>query len=190
MSISVFNKTFWDLWLQKMFRNLASVKYQWMLLIYLPVIWGMFHGVFLAIERLGFNKLIKKMWRPFRHLYLLFFFGTSIVFFRVETFSNAVAYLSAMFGFARGDGILYHINMYFDMELKLTLIVAVIGSAPLFPFISRLKKTIVERAEDRLSTYIDGVFEVSGLMVISLVLLVSAMYLAAGAYNPFIYFRF
>ena len=45
MSISVFNKTFWDLWIQKIFRNIASVKYQWMVLIYLPVIWGMFHLV-------------------------------------------------------------------------------------------------------------------------------------------------
>ena len=50
MSISFFNKTFWDLWLQKMFRNLASVKYQWMLLIYLPVIWGMFNLVPGTIE--------------------------------------------------------------------------------------------------------------------------------------------
>ncbi len=43
--ISVFDKTFWDLWLQKIFRNIASVKYQWMLLIYIPVIWGMFNIV-------------------------------------------------------------------------------------------------------------------------------------------------
>ena len=43
MKISAFNKEFWDLWIQKMFRNVASVKYQWMILIYLPVIWGMFH---------------------------------------------------------------------------------------------------------------------------------------------------
>ena len=41
--ISSFDRTFWDLWIQKIFRNLASVKYQWMVLMYLPVIWGMFH---------------------------------------------------------------------------------------------------------------------------------------------------
>jgi len=41
--ISAFNKTFWDLWIQKVFRNVASVKYQWMVMMYLPVIWGMFH---------------------------------------------------------------------------------------------------------------------------------------------------
>ncbi len=45
MANSAFNKTFWDLWVQKIFRNVASVKYQWMVLIYIPVIWGMFHVV-------------------------------------------------------------------------------------------------------------------------------------------------
>lgn len=27
----------------KLFRNIASVKYQWLLLLYFPVIWGMFN---------------------------------------------------------------------------------------------------------------------------------------------------
>jgi hypothetical protein len=41
--LSVFNKTFWDLFLQKMLRNLASMKFQWLLLLYGPVVWGMFN---------------------------------------------------------------------------------------------------------------------------------------------------
>ncbi len=41
--LSVFNRTFWNLWLMKIFRNIASVKYQWLLFLYVPTIWGMFH---------------------------------------------------------------------------------------------------------------------------------------------------
>lgn len=41
--ISAFNRSFWDLWIQKIFRNIASVKYQWLLLLYIPVVWGMFN---------------------------------------------------------------------------------------------------------------------------------------------------
>lgn len=41
--ITWFGKSFWDLWLMKVFRNFASVKYQWLFLLYVPVIWGMFH---------------------------------------------------------------------------------------------------------------------------------------------------
>jgi asparagine N-glycosylation enzyme membrane subunit Stt3 len=42
MELSIFNRTFWDLWFQKMLRNIASVKYQWMVFLYIPVIYGMF----------------------------------------------------------------------------------------------------------------------------------------------------
>lgn len=41
--ITVTDKSFWDLWLQKILRNVASVKYQWLLFLYIPVIWGMFN---------------------------------------------------------------------------------------------------------------------------------------------------
>jgi len=41
--ISFWNRTFWDLWLQKIFRNFASMKFQWLMLLYIPTIWGMFH---------------------------------------------------------------------------------------------------------------------------------------------------
>ncbi len=42
--LSVRDWTFWDLWLQKLFRNLASMKLQMLLLLYVPVIIGMFSG--------------------------------------------------------------------------------------------------------------------------------------------------
>ena len=41
--LSFFKLNFWDLWLQKIFRNFASMKFQWLVLMYIPVIWGMFH---------------------------------------------------------------------------------------------------------------------------------------------------
>jgi hypothetical protein len=43
--ITVFGLSFWDLWWQKMFRNIASMKYQWLLFLYIPVIWGMLHTI-------------------------------------------------------------------------------------------------------------------------------------------------
>lgn len=41
--LTVFGASFWDIWIQKCFRNIASVKYQWLMLLYIPIIWGMFH---------------------------------------------------------------------------------------------------------------------------------------------------
>lgn len=39
---SVSNSSFWDLWAQKMLRNVASMKFQWLLFLYIPTIIGMF----------------------------------------------------------------------------------------------------------------------------------------------------
>ena len=41
--LSFWDGSFWDLWLQKIFRNFASVKYQWMVILYIPTIYGMFN---------------------------------------------------------------------------------------------------------------------------------------------------
>jgi len=41
--ISIFGKNFWDLWIQKILRNLASIKIQFLIMFYVPIIWGMFH---------------------------------------------------------------------------------------------------------------------------------------------------
>ncbi len=41
--VTITNISFWDLWLQKILRNVASVKYQWLLFLYIPVIYGMFN---------------------------------------------------------------------------------------------------------------------------------------------------
>ena len=40
---SFYNKSFWDLWWQKIFRNFASAKYQWLFFLYVPTIYGMFN---------------------------------------------------------------------------------------------------------------------------------------------------
>lgn len=41
-SISIFDRSFWDLWLQKMLRNVASVKYQLLILYSSIITYGMF----------------------------------------------------------------------------------------------------------------------------------------------------
>lgn len=42
--LSFFKASFWDLWFQKIFRNVASVKYQWLAALAIPTFWAMFTG--------------------------------------------------------------------------------------------------------------------------------------------------
>jgi len=43
--ISIYDKSFWDLWVQKIFRNLSSMKCQFLWAFFWTIIYGMFIGV-------------------------------------------------------------------------------------------------------------------------------------------------
>lgn len=40
--VSICDRSFWDLWAQKVFRNVASVKYQFMVAFFWLIVYGMF----------------------------------------------------------------------------------------------------------------------------------------------------
>ena len=49
------------------------------------VIWGLYHGTFLVMERLGLADRLMRLWRPLRHLYLLIVVMVGWVLFRADT---------------------------------------------------------------------------------------------------------
>ena len=41
--LSIYGKEFWDLWLMKLLRNVASIKYQFLMAFFILVAYGMFN---------------------------------------------------------------------------------------------------------------------------------------------------
>jgi len=154
------------------------------------VIWGMMHGLFLVIERAGLENVLERLWSPLRHVYTLLVVITAWVFFRAETLPYAISYLLSMFGFSEGHGIVYHIALYLDNEVKLVLIAGIIFSAPVLTYLKKTKETIMKNAGKATTSWAENISAVSGITLLSIILLGSIMSLAAGSYNPFIYFRF
>jgi len=62
------------------------------------VIWGLFHGLFLVVERLGLADLVTRLWKPLRHAYVLVVVMVGWVFFRSDTLPGAIAFLRATAG--------------------------------------------------------------------------------------------
>jgi alginate O-acetyltransferase complex protein AlgI len=67
------------------------------------VVWGLFHGMFLIIERLGLGKLLAKTWAPINHSYVILVAMVGWVFFRADDLPLALEYLGAMFSFSLGN---------------------------------------------------------------------------------------
>lgn len=151
------------------------------------VIWGALHGASLVIERMGLYKYIDRLWRPLQHLYTLLIVMIGWVFFRSESLSHAIAYLGSMIGVTDADGVKYFTLLYFDLKTLINLIMGCMLATPIAGWVAiQLQKRIISPKFSHLQPILHGGYY---SLLVSL-FLISAASLAAGTYNPFIYYRF
>lgn len=154
------------------------------------VIWGLFHGAFLVIERMGLGSWLARQARPLRHLYTLLVVMIAWVFFRAETLPHALGFIGAMAGHAAGRGVEYHLGMYLNTELWLALTLGVLGSMPVLPLLGKWQKGLTANLKGNRGILFDGGLSALRLALLVFIFVASAALSAAGTYNPFIYFRF
>ncbi|HEY7789411.1 MAG TPA: MBOAT family protein [Vicinamibacterales bacterium] len=175
----------------KVYRNLVIVFFLcglWHGASWTFVVWGLYHGAFLVIERLGLARRLRSVSPPIAHAYALLVVMVGWVFFRADTFGQALAFLKAMSGFATGAPTAYSAAFYLDRETLLVLACGIIGSTPLVPLaIRRAQERLAAEGTPDVMQWSAGFATTAALMAL---LLASILFIAAGTYNPFIYFRF
>lgn len=142
------------------------------------VAWGLYHGCFLVLERIGLRHLLVRISPVYCHAYTMVVVIFGWVLFRADTFADARVIMQSMVGFAPNS---ISQNSYFwsfvDNPLNILFFVsAVVGSSP------NPKLMIQSRLGER-SRMVTDIF-------LFVVFIVSAIFVIAGTYNPFIYFRF
>jgi len=153
------------------------------------VIWGLFHGVFLVLERMGLVKLLTKVPRPLRHLYALLVILVGWVFFRAETLTRAVDYLGALGGLNHARAF-YEVSFFLNGVTLLALVFALTACLPVVPALRKWREGMELRLTGlRQSFFAVGVSSLQAASVV-MVFVASATQSAAGTYSPFIYFRF
>jgi alginate O-acetyltransferase complex protein AlgI len=170
----------------KMYRNLITVFLLcglWHGASWNFVAWGLFHGTFLVIERLGLARVIAHVWAPLRHAYLLLVVMIGWVLFRAETLTGAAAFLQSMGGMSTAAPTPFTMPFFLTRELWLALVAGAIGSVPIVPTIARWR----EVATPRWPAFALDAAATAALMTI---FLAAILQMAARTYNPFIYFRF
>ena len=141
------------------------------------VLWGLYFGVIIVIERVGLGKLLEKLPRFVRIIYtfLLTVFGW--ILFDTDTLSDAGHYFLALFG--GGESFADSYSVYLLAANALMLIVCAVGSTML-P--SKLYSKLKLRT-GAASGYIMPAVQAA-------VLIICSAYLVDATYNPFMYFRF
>ena len=141
------------------------------------VLWGVFYGVILIIEKFFLLDKLKKTPAFVGHVYALLCVAVGWVLFAFEDLSDGIVCLKAMFGgaaFCDGAAV-YNLLSYLPL-----LALCAAASVPLG---SKLYRRLNEKCAAGIMTAADamGIAAVAGL---------STAYLISGSYNPFLYFRF
>ena len=154
------------------------------------VIWGLFHGFFLVIERVGFEKILRKMWTPFQHVYVLIVVVFGWVFFRAENIQYGFEFIKVMLGIDARPSDWILMNEYLNNEVYLALIIAILGSTTIFITIQKQFQKLQTHFNHVVNLILNNVFSVVSITGLIVLLIMSLSYLASSTYNPFIYYRF
>ncbi|GAA0121007.1 hypothetical protein UT300018_03230 [Clostridium faecium] len=142
------------------------------------ILWGLYFGFFVTIEKLFLLKWLKKGPKFIGHIYTLIIVIVGWVFFEFESLSSAMGFIGTMFGF--GKHLLMNNNTLYYLSTNIVLLlVLVICSTP-------IPRKIIVSIRERLKMV--GAIIIPPIYLILIIL--STAYLVNETYNPFLYFRF
>lgn len=145
------------------------------------LVWGLWHGIFLSLERSPVGARLNAAPAAVQTLYALGAVMLGWVLFRAPDLSAALAYFRALFSFTTG-GFAYTWAVHVDRAKLVALGAAVVFSMPTLGLWQRLIASCGRHGE--------LVAAVARTVALPALLVAAAMQLAAGSFSPFIYARF
>ena len=144
------------------------------------VLWGIYYGVLLLVEKLFLKKYLEKTPGWLQHVYTMFTVMIGWFIFTWNENESGFAYLKAMFGM--GGGFADRGTVYLLYTNAILLVMLILGSTDLPARLAGLCKARIA-GRDTLTTVVRCVF-------LTAVFFLSTAYLVNASYNPFLYFRF
>ncbi len=135
------------------------------------LLWGMFYGIVLLIEKLFLMKYLKKCPSFIRHIYTLLIVLIAWVLFAFTDLSKGINYLSLLFG---GTRFINDYALYYLRDNAFLFIVCILACTP----IAKTKWNIFKK------------YEFLVPLVVILLLFIDTAFIVDASYNPFLYFRF
>ena len=138
------------------------------------VMWGLYYGVILILEKYIFGEYIEKLPDVFKHIYVMLVVMTGWVFFSITNISKAFSFIGIMLGAGKypfADSTAFYV-------LRTNIVLFIIGTVCSTPYIIKWFRELCEKHKK------------TGIVILFTVMLISCAYLVYGSYNPFLYFRF
>ena len=167
------------------YRHLVNIFIVWLLTGFWHgaswnfIVWGLFFGVLLTVEKFFLLKHLNKS-HVLSRVYVLLAIVVSFIVFNVPTLEEALKYIGGLFG-AGGIPLSSAETIYHLRNYAVLFIIAIVGATPI------VKKVAVKFSESKRFSKISSVLEI--VMIISLLAVITA-FLVDSSSNPFLYFRF
>jgi len=145
------------------------------------VLWGIYFGFFIALERFLLHDILKRSSPLLNHIYVLLILIIGWVLFYFEDMSQVVIYIKSMFAL-NNNSFMDNESVYYFFNNIIILIISILAATPIF---KKLHDYLMKRS--KLNTLYENVVVNFNCF---LVMFLSTAYLVDASYNPFLYFRF
>jgi alginate O-acetyltransferase complex protein AlgI len=169
---------------RKLYRNLLIVWFLtglWHGASWNFILWGLFWGLLILIERLFLQNLLTRLPQFVSHIYLLFAALIGWTMFYFVDLSKLISYFKIMFTNSNNNIISIEFYSVFFSNIY-WIILTLFLCLPIYPFLKG-KKIHLSETKQKILPYIKIGFSLS-------LLFISTMLLVNKTYNPFLYFRF
>jgi len=156
------------------------------------IVWGLYHGAFLMLERFGLGRILARAPRPLRHLYAMLVVMIGWVFFRADSLPLALSYLGEMASPTHFGAPTPGLWVLLNAQSVGALVAGSLFAAPLMPGL--MQRLRVPRAEPPRPD-LPGRLETRSVHALPIPLLTAGFVLAVAilagsSLNAFLYFRF
>ena len=146
------------------------------------LIWGLFHGFFLVLERVALGRHLAAVPPVLRRCYTLLVVMVGWVFFRAGSLERSLTWLRAMGGHVGAQASNYSVYLFLDPWVMTAIVVGTIASFP-------IRSLVISRGA-LLRPGLAATFRFTSVISLMVLLSLSLTFIAAGTYSPFLYFRF
>ena len=141
------------------------------------IIWGLYFGILLIIEKIFLNKYLEKLPKILSRIYVLIIVMISFIIFSGENMNQIIQNIGGLVGCAESNFISKE-SLYYFKSYLVVFIVAIIGATPILKNIIQSRKNI-----DKFINILEPIY-------LLIIFVISTSYIIDGSFNPFLYFRF
>lgn len=145
------------------------------------VLWGVYYGILLILEKFVFGKLLEKLPGVLRNVYTMFFVIIGWAVFAFDDVAKGVSYIRTLFG-GYGQCLADQTTIYLLYNNAVLLVILLLG-------VTQIPKKCAQKLERALCDHTEITVTLRGIFYVA-VFLLSVAYLVDATYNPFLYFRF